>query len=157
ACHRFLQGSLLPPERFVSRTIAVTCVLPMLILSLSRSSPLEPSSASRQPTLPAKPAAMTRFLMAHYMPWFQARPFSKQCGWHWTMNHYHPDHVTSGRREAASHDYPLIGLYDSDDPDALECHVLLMKLAGIDGVIIDWYGNEDYLDYGAIHRNAQHL
>src|SRR5262249_16430162 len=42
-------------------------------------------------------------------------------------------------------------------PDALECHVLLMKLAGIDGVIIDWYGNEDYLDYGAIHRNAQHL
>jgi len=37
--------------------------------------------------------------------------------------------------------HPLIGLYDSTDPDLLECHLLQMKLAGIDGVIPDWYGS----------------
>jgi len=57
----------------------------------------------------------------------------------------------------ASHYQPLIGPYDSNDPDALECQVLLMKLAGIDGVIIDWYGIKDFNDYAAIHRNTGHL
>ena len=75
--------------------------------------------------------------MAHYMPWFEAKPISPGWGWHWTMNHYHPDQVTDGRREAASRYYPLMGLYDSSDPDALDCHVLLMKLAGLDGVLIE--------------------
>ena len=41
--------------------------------------------------------------------------------------------------------------------DALECHVLLMKFAGIDGAIIDWYGIKDHYDYAAIHRNTNHL
>jgi hypothetical protein len=95
--------------------------------------------------------------MAHYMPWFEADPAGKHWGWHWTMNHYRPDQMTNGRREAASHYYPLIGLYDSNDSDALECHVLLMKLAGIDGVMIDWYGTDDYLDYSLNHRNTQRL
>ncbi len=98
-----------------------------------------------------------RVILAHYMPWYEADSTNKQWGWHWTMNHYQPDRMTNGRREAASHFYPLIGLYDSNDPDTLECHVLLMKLAGIDGVIIDWYGTDAYLDYGNIHRNSQHL
>jgi hypothetical protein len=95
--------------------------------------------------------------MAHYMPWYEADPANKRWGWHWTMNHYKPDRQTSERREAASRFYPLIGLYDSNDPDALECHVLLMKFAGIDGVIIDWYGEADLFDYRIIHRNTQHL
>ena len=49
---------------------------------------------------------------------------------------------------------PLIGPYDSNDPDALECQVLLMKFAGINGVIIDWYGTENFRDYATIHRNS---
>jgi len=100
------------------------------------------------------PVHKPRYLMAHYMPWFEAKPTSQGWGWHWTMNHYHPDIVTDGRREAASHYYPLMGLYDSHDPDALDCHALLMKMAGIDGVLIDWYGTDDYLDYGLIQRNT---
>ena len=103
---------------------------------------------------PARPAPKPRSLMAHYMPWFEAKPTGKGWGWHWTMNHFHPDTVTDGRREAASHYYPLMGLYDSGDPDALDCHVLLMKLAGIDGVLVDWYGTDDAFDYGLIHRNT---
>ena len=37
--------------------------------------------------------------------------------------------------------------YDSADPVALEYHVALMKLAGIDGVIVDWYGMDNFNDY----------
>jgi hypothetical protein len=95
-----------------------------------------------------------RVLMTHYMPWFMSKPHSGQWGWHWTMNHYDPEHQVDGRREAASHYRPLIGLYDSNDPDALQCQVMLMKLSGIDGAIIDWYGNEDFLDYGINNRST---
>lgn len=93
-------------------------------------------------------------LLAHYMPWYEADDANKQWGWHWTMNHYHPEKTTNGRREAASHYYPLIGLYDGSDSDALECQALLMKFAGIDGVLIDWYGTDNYLDYSTNHHNT---
>jgi hypothetical protein len=51
----------------------------------------------------------------------------------------------------------MMGLYDSSDPDALRCQVMLMKLAGIDGVVIDWYGNENFNDYALINRNTLRL
>lgn len=102
-------------------------------------------------------AAETRHLMVHYMPWYEANPEGKSWGWHWTMNHFKPEQQKNGRREAASQYYPLLGLYDSNDADVLECHVLLMKLAGIDGVIVDWYGDTELFDYALIHRNTQHL
>ena len=86
-------------------------------------------------------------LMVHYMPWFVSQPYSGSWGWHWTMNHFNPN-VTdpNGRKDIASWYYPLIGPYDSLDPAVLEYHVLLMKLAGIDGVIVDWYGMDNYND-----------
>ena len=97
-------------------------------------------------------------IMVHYMPWYASKPVSGEWGWHWTMNHFDPDTIADdGRREIASHYYPLIGPYDSNDPHALECHVLLMKFAGINGAIIDWYGIKDHYDYAAIHRNTNHL
>lgn len=130
------------PLRLLVTVLLFSLLLPSVLAA--------PVGGGKSVTPPRKP----RFLMAHYMPWFQAKPFSKDWGWHWTMNHFHPDTLVDGRREAASHYYPLMGLYDSGDPDALDCHVLLMKLAGMDGVMIDWYGNDDYLDYGQIHRNT---
>lgn len=101
---------------------------------------------------PAGPAAP--LLLAHYMPWYEAHPTNKEWGWHWTMNHYHPEQIKDGRRPAASHYYPLVGLYDGGDPDLVECQALLMKFAGIDGVLIDWYGTDDYLDYRINHHNT---
>jgi hypothetical protein len=69
------------------------------------------------------------------------------------MDHFNPDQVNaSGQREIASWYYPMIGPYDSSDPAVLEYHVLLMKLAGVDGVIVDWYGSADFLDYGINNR-----
>jgi len=92
------------------------------------------------------------------MPWYATKDVSGAWGYHWTMNRFDPNKVDKdGQREIASHDYPLMGPYDSNDPDALECHVLQMKLAGIDGVIVDWYGVSDFWDYGMLHRNTQHL
>ena len=97
-------------------------------------------------------------IAAHYMPWFASKPVSGRWGWHWTMDHFDPDIIEwQGKREAATRDYPLIGLYDSGDLDAIECHVQLMKLAGIDGVIIDWYGTKDFNDYAMIHQNTEKL
>ncbi len=94
-------------------------------------------------------------LMAHYMPWFQTKEQSGYWGWHWTMNHYDPGKFdSSGKREIASHYYPLTGPYDSQDSHVLEYQVLLMKLSGIDGVLVDWYGDEDYNDYGVINKST---
>jgi len=88
------------------------------------------------------------------MPWYVAKPHSDVWGWHWTMNHFDPERQTDGQREIASHFYPLIGPYDSGDLAVIECHLLTMKLAGIDGVIVDWYGLTDFRDYATLHRNT---
>jgi acetyl esterase/lipase len=97
-------------------------------------------------------------ILAHCMPWYGSREGSGQWGWHWTMDHFDPEEILwEGKREAASHDYPLIGLYDSGDPDALECQVLQMKFAGLDGVIIDWYGTGAYHDSARNHENARRM
>jgi hypothetical protein len=93
--------------------------------------------------------AASKAVLVYYMPWFTAKPYNTNWGWHWTMDRFNPDTTNAvGQRQIASWYYPLIGPYDSSDPAVLEYHVLLMKLAGIDGVIVDWYGSADYLDYG---------
>jgi hypothetical protein len=80
----------------------------------------------------------------HYMPWFQTPQTlgPNNWGWHWTMNNRNPNVIdSSGQRQIASHYYPLIGPYDSSDKYVIEYHMLLAKLCGVDGVIVDWYGN----------------
>jgi len=95
-------------------------------------------------------------IITHYMPWFQAPNVSGYWGWHWTMNHFNPNTIDGdGHREIASHYYPLTGPYDSQDGDILEYQVLLMKLSGIDGVTVDWYGIEDFYDYAINNQSTQ--
>lgn len=96
-------------------------------------------------------------LLAHYMPWYQTPAVSGYWGWHWTMDHFNPNVVQDGRYQIASHYQPLIGPYDSQDAAVLEYHVLLMKLSGVDGVLVDWYGIEDFWDYGVIHASTERL
>jgi hypothetical protein len=108
---------------------------------------------------PSATGAGSKPVMVHYMPWFQAKgAYSSNWGWHWTMNHYNPSQLdTNGLQQIASWYHPLIGAYDSIDPAVLEYHVLLMKLGGIDGVIADWYGNDNYLDYGINNQRTAAL
>ena len=102
--------------------------------------------------------ADSKVVMVYYMPWYSAKTYSGSWGWHWTMNHFNPDLVgASGERQIASWYYPLIGPYDSSDPAVIEYHVLLMKLAGVDGVIVDWYGSANFLDYGTNNQAAMKL
>jgi hypothetical protein len=105
---------------------------------------------------PAGAGTARKPVFAHYMPWFVARPHSSHWGHHWTMDSCDPDHLLAGgKRQIAAHTYPAIGPYDSSDPVVLEYHVLLMKLAGIDGVIIDWYGCDDVHDYAINERRTR--
>jgi hypothetical protein len=100
----------------------------------------------------------------HYMPWYDAphNPVAGQnysWGWHWTMNTRNPNVIdANGRRQIASHYYPLIGPYASNDPHLVEYHLLLMKLSGIDGVLVDWYGSEGSNgDVGSLLNNSNAL
>lgn len=82
-------------------------------------------------------------VLMHYMPWFETPEFNGKWGWHWTMNNQNPDIIVdndTGKRQIASHFYPLIGPYASIDADVIEYHLLLMKYAGVDCVAINWYG-----------------
>lgn len=154
--------------RFLKLTTHILTA-PALLLSIASAGLAAPQKAPKTApkkalkTAPmSKPAKPQRFLMAHYMPWYESKPFSGQWGWHWTMNHFNPDApktdaATPGQSQGASRFFPLIGLYDSGDSDALKCQVMQMKLAGIDGVIIDWYGNADLNDYALLNRNTQRL
>lgn len=94
----------------------------------------------------------------HYMPWFEDKITSDNGAWgqHWTMANKNPDIMDENdKRQIAAHYYPLIGPYASSDTDVLEYHFLLMKYAGIDGILIDWYGTRELYDYQLNKRNAE--
>src|SRR5262249_39709510 len=135
-----------------NRSLPAGCPLAALVIAaiglliITSSGHPAPSTSTKSP-----------LVLAHYMPWFEARPESQSWGWHWTMNAFDPEKVTDGRRSIASHYYPLIGPYASGSPAVLEYHLLLMKLAGIDGVIADWYGLSSFLDYPSVHRHTTAL
>lgn len=94
----------------------------------------------------------------HYMPWYHSKEVSGYWGSHWRMTNRNPDEVDEqGRREIASHYYPLIGPYDSRDPAVIEYHLLLMKYAGVDAVLLDWYGTHSVYDYRPNLTNANAL
>lgn len=96
-------------------------------------------------------------VLVHYMPWFQSPPVQEGYGYHWHEGGavFDPfETLPDGRAQIASHYYPLTGPYDSRDPAVLEYQAALMKMAGIDGVIFDWYGIDDVLDYKVIHEST---
>lgn len=110
----------------------------------------------------AKPVVKTNSqkVFVHYLPWFETPATSGNSKWgqHWTMANENPDIILSnGRRQIASWFYPMIGPYASSDRDVIDYHLLLMKYAGIDGVIIDWYGVENVDDYPLNKRNTDSI
>jgi hypothetical protein len=96
----------------------------------------------------------------HYMTWFETNESSGngQWGYHWTMANKNPNNIDgNGRREIASHYYPLIGPYHSGDKKVIENHLLLLKYSGVDGLLIDWYGTYNVNDYAMIKQNTDQL
>jgi hypothetical protein len=96
----------------------------------------------------------------HIMPWFDGPKTLGENNWgyHWKMQKMNPNVIVdagTGKRQIASHYYPQIGPYDSSDPDVIDYQLLLMKLAGVDGILIDWYGTSGNVgDIGSNLRNS---
>lgn len=109
------------------------------------------------------PVAVTKSnskkVFVHLMPWFETKATNGgSWGVHWKMNTQNPDIIdSSGRRQIASHYYPLIGPYASGDTAVIQYQLLLMKLSGIDGVFIDWPGTQNKFDYPLLARNTERI
>lgn len=81
---------------------------------------------------------------AHLCTWFKTRDYSGQFEM-WNSDYEQNPHDPSvifenGHRDTATTNYPLTDVYDSSDSHVIEYQFLLMKLARIDGVIVDWDG-----------------
>ncbi|MEM7756153.1 MAG: hypothetical protein AAF297_11020 [Planctomycetota bacterium] len=110
--------------------------------------------------LPTAGAAEPKTLLMHYMPWYETPEVSGEWGAHWTGwdKQHNPEQADKyGMPDIYSHYHPLIGPYDSADPHAVECQLQQMKLAGVNGVIADWYGSIDHHDYAPIHNATKVL
>ena len=111
------------------------------------------------PSVKVSKTNSTKVLM-HYMPWFETNSSNNgKWGLHWTMITKDPNIIVdnSGKRQIASHYYPLIGAYHSGDPEVIEYHLLLMKYSGVDATVIDWYGTHNIYDYKINFDNSDQL
>ncbi len=138
--------------------ISLMIVLVLLSCS-SEQGPSTPVVADNLDPVAVSKTNKTKIYM-HYMSWFETNSSSSnnQWGYHWRMANKNPNTMDSnGRREIASHYYPLIGPYHSGDKDVIENHLLMMKYAGIDGILIDWYGTYNLNDYRMVKENTDQL
>ena len=83
------------------------------------------------------------------MPWFSTDPSQYS---HWGAALAANDSLTVAQRYAqtgrvASHFTPLIGPYESNDPDTIALQMDLLRQTGVDGIIVDWYGVSGRNDY----------
>jgi hypothetical protein len=111
---------------------------------------------------PGKPVlkSISKKVFAHMMPWFETKATNGgSWGIHWKMNTQNPDIIidSNSQRQIASHFYPLIGPYASGDTAVIEYQLLLMKLSGLDGVLIDWPGVQNRNDYPLLVRNTEKI
>jgi Glycosyl hydrolase family 99 len=153
----FLTGAVVR----IKKVILLEILLPILISTIcwgQGANSQQTETTPRQLRRVKKNTAQKIYV--HYMPWFEtpASLGNGKWGQHWTMANRSPEIITAdGRKQIASYYYPLIGPYASADPDVLNYHILLMKYAGIDGVIADWYGTHEIYDYGQIKKNTDSL
>jgi glycoprotein endo-alpha-1,2-mannosidase len=103
----------------------------------------EPRAVGAVYNLPTAPP----HLMAHYLPWFEdgredgaAAPWDH---WRWSserVSHDPEERRSDGLRDIAAVQYPLIGPYSSGDPAVVRYHCETAAAAGIEGLIVLWYG-----------------
>lgn len=120
----------------------------------------------------AKDLIKKPIIVAHYMSWYQTPDISGSWGF-WQVNRptipkqywHYPDKILENNcRDISSVYYPVIGPYDSADPDLCEYHILLAKLSGIDAFVADWYGPDpsaehpyDNIGFTAMKKAAEKL
>jgi hypothetical protein len=94
---------------------------------------------------------------AFYYPWYGTPDFSGNWS-HWNEDNspgqipHDPNTIlTNGRRDIAAEDYPLLGVYDSNNESVIEQHVKWAKEAGIDCFIVSWWGINHFTDNASKH------
>lgn len=124
------------------RRTAVT--LALLSLALPDGMPLAAAGTSSGP-----------MLLANYYTWYATGSGPHATWTHW-VRHDVADRMKReaersgevveqlGPGEIASVNWPLAGLYDSDDPEIVRWHIRLAKAAGIDAFLVDWWGPGDW-------------
>ncbi len=113
-----------------------------MLVNCGNSSKDEGTVGTIEQIAPAQVAKTNQMnLYIHYMPWFVASATSGVWN-HWTMSAN-----ALNNTNYASYYHPLIGPYASSDEAVLDYQCLLMKYAGADGVMVDWYGTQQTSDY----------
>ena len=119
--------------------------LSILVIACKRDNPEEPKHYTvtvYQSQQVSKTNSLPTYV--HYLPWFGTIDYTGYWN-HWGSN---TNNIKSnGERDISAVYYPLIDLYDNDDPDYLEYAFLCMKLCGVDGVFIDYYSELSLNDY----------
>ncbi|GAO41428.1 glycoside hydrolase family 71/99-like protein [Flavihumibacter petaseus] len=135
------------------------CVMLLACGKSSGSDPVPPDTTVKVFAPVAVGKTVSKKVYAHLMPWFETKTTNGGVwGIHWTMSNKNPDITDgTGKRQIASHYYPLIGPYASGDTMVIEYQLLLMKLSGIDGVFIDWPGIQNKFDYPLLVRNTEKI
>ena len=84
-----------------------------------------------------KPEPLVRKIFAFYYPWYGNPQGPSRTWFHWGPEIGKP--VSRYELPTSVH-YPLLGIYDSHDPDIIAAHIAMAKDAGIDGFIVSWWG-----------------
>ncbi|MBI3883007.1 MAG: hypothetical protein HY305_01995 [Sphingobacteriales bacterium] len=120
--------------------------LALICFSCKKGTPLKPIFPFNGTVVKFTPVSVTKTsnkkVFVHLMPWFDTPESIGQWGIHWTMGlgSTYPNTTANGKRNIATHYYPLIGPYASKDYAVIDYQLQMMKLSGIDGVFIDWSG-----------------
>ncbi len=80
--------------------------------------------------------------MAFYYPWYGTPDGPGGAG---RSVHWGRIDAAAGDIAASTH-YPLSGAYDSHDPNTIDRHCAWARAAGIDALIVSWWGRDDYVD-----------
>jgi len=87
-------------------------------------------------------SAMARKVLTFYYPWYGVPDGPGGAG-----RTVHWERIDAAKKdiEASTH-YPALGAYDSHDPNVIDQHCRWAKQAGIDVLIVSWWGHNDYTD-----------
>jgi hypothetical protein len=117
-----------------SRICILLFVLITLAMVLQASMPLNAESL-RESTVSHK-------VLAFYYPWYGTRKGPGGAG---RTEHWGRIDAANKDIQASTH-YPTLGAYDSHDPKLIDQHCQWTRRAGIDTLIVSWWGHNSYTD-----------
>jgi len=119
-------------------------ILPFVIIALLMASqvrtPLYAESSREQAGRDY--SEVSRKVLTFYYPWYGTADGPGGAG---RTEHWGRIDETNKDIRASTH-YPIIGAYDSHDPKVIDQHCQWAKRAGIDTLIVSWWGHGSYCD-----------